>query len=49
MGEETLLMVRSPHLKINLAWSWIKEETKEAYSFLRSQIESKGFHLKAVD
>lgn len=48
MGEETLLMVRSPHLKINLAWSWIKEETKEAYSFLRSQIESKGFHLKAV-
>lgn len=48
MGEETLLMARSPHLKINLAWSWIREETKEAYSFLRSQIESKGFRLKAV-
>jgi hypothetical protein len=41
-------MGRSPELKTNLGWSWIREETKEAYASLRKEIEAKGFRLKAV-
>lgn len=47
-GEDTLLVARSPHLKANLGWVWIEEETKEAYAGLRTFVESKGFHLTAV-
>ena len=41
-------MARSPHLKINLAWSWIVEETQEVYASLRRGIEARGYRLKAV-
>ena len=47
-GEEVLLAARAPKLKSNLGWAWIEYETKEVYAGLRSYIESKGFHLKAV-
>lgn len=47
-GEEVLLAARAPKLKANLGWAWIEYETKEVYAGLRSHVESKGFHLKAV-
>lgn len=47
-GEDTLLAARAPTLKSNLAWAWIESETKEAYTLLRKNIESRGFTLSAV-
>jgi hypothetical protein len=48
LGEEVLLTAREPNLKVNLGWAWIKSETKEAYSALKANIESRGFELVAV-
>lgn len=48
LGEDTLLAARAPALKANLGWAWIENETKEVYSLLRSNIESRGFVLTAV-
>lgn len=48
IGDEILLVGRSSKLKRNLAFAWIQQETKEAYSGLRTYIESKGFTLVAV-
>ncbi len=41
-------MARCPELKTNLGWLWIQFETVENYASLRREIESRGFHLKAV-
>ena len=41
-------MARSPHLKANLGWAWILQETKEVYALLRAHIASKGFRLIAA-
>jgi len=43
-----LLVARSPNLKANLGWIWIGSETKEAYSALRRNIESRGFRITAA-
>lgn len=48
IGEETLLVARSPHLKANLGWTWIENETKETYLALRQNIESRGYRITAV-
>lgn len=48
LGEDTLLAARAPALKANLGWVWIEDETKEAYSLLRANLESRGFVLTAV-
>lgn len=48
LGDETLLVARSPKLKANLGWAWITSETKEAYAGLRMFVERKGFTLTAV-
>ena len=48
LGEEVLLTAREPNLKVNLGWAWIESETKEAYSALKANIESRGFKLVAV-
>ena len=48
LGEDTLLAARAPALKANLGWAWIENETKEAYSLLRANIEFRGFVLTAV-
>lgn len=47
-GNDTLLVARAPHLKKNVGWMWICEETKENYSLLRQDIESRGYVLQAV-
>jgi len=47
-GNDTLLVARSPHLKKNVGWAWITEETKENYSLLKQNIENRGYHIKAV-
>lgn len=48
LGEDLLLTAREPNLKVNLGWSWIESETKEAYAALRANLESRGFKIKAV-
>ena len=48
IGEEILLTARAPQLKRNLGWSWIEEETKEAYSLLKHNIESRGYIFTAA-
>lgn len=48
LGEDTLLAARAPALKANLGWAWIENETKEVYSLLRANLESRGFTLTAV-
>lgn len=48
LGEDTLLAARAPALKANLGWAWIENETKEVYSLLRANLESRGFVLTAV-
>lgn len=48
LGEDLLLTAREPNLKVNLGWAWIESETKENYAQLKANIESRGFHLKAV-
>lgn len=48
LGLDTLLAARAPALKANLGWAWIENETKEAYSLLRANLESRGFVLTAV-
>lgn len=48
LGEDTLLVARDPHRKKNVGWAWICEETKEAYSLLRQDIERRGYHITAV-
>lgn len=45
IGENLLLTAREPNLKVNLAWSWIESETKEAYAELKQNLESRGFVL----
>ncbi len=47
-GNDTLLVARAPHLKKNVGWMWICEETKENYSLLRQDIERRGYVLQAV-
>ncbi|MDR3558672.1 MAG: hypothetical protein P4L61_04010 [Candidatus Pacebacteria bacterium] len=42
------MTAREPNLKVNLGWAWIESETKEAYSALKANIESRGFKLTAV-
>lgn len=42
-----LLAARVP-LKSNLAWSWIKSETKESYASMKAYLESKGFAFTGV-
>ena len=41
-------MARSPHLKSNLGWAWIQNETKETYSLLKNHIAKRGFRLTAA-
>jgi hypothetical protein len=48
LGEETLLVARSPKLRVNLGWAWITSETKEAYAGLRRFVEDKGFTLSGA-
>ena len=48
LGDDVLLTAREPNLKVNLGWAWIESETKEAYSALKANIESRGFKLAAV-
>lgn len=48
IGENLLLTAREPNLGVNLAWSWIESETKEAYSELKRNIESRGFVFLGV-
>lgn len=48
IGENLLLTAREPNLKVNLAWSWIESETKEAYAELKQNLESRGFVLLGV-
>lgn len=48
IGNEILLVARAPKIKVNLGSAWILSETKEAYAGLRTNIESKGYKLKAV-
>lgn len=43
-----MLVARSPNLKINLGWTWIYSETKDAYAALRRHIESRGFRITAA-
>ena len=43
-----LLVARVPHLKTNLGWTWISSETKEVYSALRHNLESRGYIITAV-
>ncbi len=48
IGENILLTAREPNLKVNLAWSWIESETKEAHESLKQNIEFRGFIFKGV-
>lgn len=48
IGGDILLTARAPQLKSNLGWSWILEETKKVYAFLKHNIESRGYTLTAV-
>jgi len=48
LGEDTLLVARGPHLKKNVGWAWIQEETKEAYALLKQDIERRGYRIIAV-
>jgi len=47
IGSDLLLAARVP-LKSNLAWSWIKSETKESYASMKAHLESKGFTFTCV-
>lgn len=47
-GNDTLLVARTPHLKKNVGWAWIIEETKENYLLLKQDIERRGYHITAV-
>jgi len=47
-GDDCLLMARAPSIKTNLGWIWIKQETKEKYSLLKCNLESRGLVLTAV-
>jgi hypothetical protein len=48
LGEDLLLVARSPHLKKNVGWAWIVEETKEVYRSLKQNIEERGYNITAV-
>jgi hypothetical protein len=48
IGEEILLMARAPQERMNLGWSWVSSETKEAYTELRKFIEYKGYTITGV-
>lgn len=48
IGDDVLLNAREPNLRSNLGWAWIESETKESYAALKANLESRGFHLKAV-
>lgn len=48
LGDDTLLVARAPHLKRNVGWAWIQEETKEVYTLLKQDIERRGYHITAV-
>lgn len=48
LGDDTVLVARAPHLKANLGWAWIPQETKEAYALLKAHVTAKGFRLTAV-
>lgn len=48
LGKDLLLVARAPHLKKNVGWAWIYEETKEAYSLLKQNIQGRGYRIIAV-
>lgn len=48
LGEDILLVARSPEEKKNVGWAWITEETKEAYHLLKQDIERRGYMIRAV-
>jgi len=41
-------IARDPHLKENLYWIEIRQETPAVYSFIRYQLEKRGFKIRAV-
>lgn len=47
-GKDVLLVARAPHLKKNVGWAWIQEETKEVYALLKQDIEKRGYRLTAI-
>lgn len=47
-GDDCLLMARAQAIKTNLGWMWIEQETKEVYSLLKGNLETRGLILAAV-
>lgn len=48
IGEEILLVVRAPHIKTNLGWTWAPSEKKEVYADMRHNLEVRGYTITAV-